>query len=95
MTGTWGLNPGKQYVSPKRLAEVEKTIYEKIREKSNGKSGEWKAGLKAISYFDLSDSHFCDFNGFKQGLDKFGCVFSENELRALFDKYSADGQLNY
>lgn len=30
-------------------------LYEKIREKSNGKTNEWKAAKKALSYFDLND----------------------------------------
>lgn len=77
------------------MEELEKVIYEKIREKSDGKNSEWKAGKKALSYFDLGDNGNSDFAGFKAGLDKFGCVFRENELHALFDKHSVDGRLNY
>ena len=47
------------------------------------------------TYFDLGDRSDTDFSGFKAGLDKFGCVYKENELRVLFDKHSVDGRLNY
>ena len=63
-------------------------MYEKIREKSDGKTNEWKAAKKALFYFDLEDRKSCHFAQFKQGLDKFGCNFKEHELRALFLKYS-------
>ena len=31
-----------------------------------------------------------DFKQFNQALDKFGCVFSEKEVFALFNKFDAD-----
>ncbi len=72
-------------------------MYEKIREKSNGKTNEWKAAKKAMSYFDLNDNGKVEMNEFKLGLDKFGCVFKDNEILALFQKYDADnsGCLDY
>lgn len=71
------------------------TLYEKIRLKSDGKTNEWKTGKKALSYFDLGDTRYADFAAFKKGLDKFGCNFKENEMRVLFDKYAANGTLDY
>jgi hypothetical protein len=50
-------------------------VYEKIREKSDGTCSEWKAGKKALSYFDLGDNRHVNFEQFKRGLDKFGCNF--------------------
>lgn len=82
-------------MSEKRLREIELTLYEKIRLKSDGKTNEWKTGKKALSYFDLGDTRYADFAAFKKGLDKFGCNFKENEMRVLFDKYAANGTLDY
>lgn len=50
-----------------------------------------------MSYFDLADVGACDFNSFVRALDKFGCNFKTNEMRALFDKYDLDrsGKLDY
>jgi len=56
LTSTWGLIKDSNYVSPQRLRELELILYEKIREKSNGKTNEWKAAKKALSYFDLNDN---------------------------------------
>ena len=93
--GTWNLQKPEDYVSEKRLREIELTLYEKIRLKSDGKTNEWKTGKKALSYFDLADARYTNFDAFKKGLDKFGCVFKENELRVLFNKYSDNGTLDY
>lgn len=65
-------------------------IFEKIREKSDGKTNEWKAGKKAFHYFDLADKNCCDLESFKNGLNKFGCIFKDHEIRALFHKYDAN-----
>jgi hypothetical protein len=48
-------------VSEARLREIEHTLYEKIRLKSDGKTNEWKTGKKALSYFDLADGRFVCF----------------------------------
>lgn len=53
-------------------------LYEKIREKSDGKTNEWKAGKKALAYFDLNDNGRVEKEEFVKGLDKFGCVFKQN-----------------
>lgn len=84
LNSTWGLVKSTDYVSPQRLRELEFILYEKIREKSNGKTNEWKAAKKALSYFDLNDNGKVEKNEFIKGLDKFGCVFKENEIEALF-----------
>ena len=72
-------------------------MFEKVREKSDGKTNEWKAAKKALSYFDLGDEKACDLPTFTRALDKFGCNFKSNEIRALFNKYDADcsGKLDY
>jgi Ca2+-binding EF-hand superfamily protein len=72
-------------------------LYEKIREKSNGKTNEWKAAKKALSYFDLNDNGKVEIDELKKGLDKFGCVFKDKEINALFQKYDTNntGCLDY
>ena len=66
-------------------------MYENIREKSDGKTNEWKTAKKALAYFDLNDNGKVEFNEFKKGLDKFGCVFKDNEILALFNRYDTNG----
>ena len=75
LKGTWQLVDPSDYVSPQRLREIELILFEKIREKSDGKTNEWKCAKKAMSYFDLADQGSCDLEGFAKGLDKFGCNF--------------------
>lgn len=43
----------------------------------------------------MNDTRYADYATFKRGLDKFGCVFKEHELQALFDKYASEGTLDY
>lgn len=95
IVNTWNLKQPEDFVSEKRLKEIEHTLYQKIREKSDGKTNEWKAGKKALFYFDLEDRKNCRFEEFKKGLDKFGCNFKEHELKALFNKYAEGGELCY
>ena len=92
---TWNLKRPENHVTEKRLKEIEHTLFEKIRLKSDGKTNEWKTAKKALSYFDLGDQKKCDYQQFKGGLDKFGCNFKEHEMCALFDKYSECGCLDY
>jgi Ca2+-binding EF-hand superfamily protein len=44
-----------------------------------------------LAYFDLNDNGKVEFEEFKKGLDKFGCVFKDNEIWALFNKYDTNG----
>lgn len=53
-------------------------MYEKVREKSDGRTSEWKCAKKTMSYFDLGDVGACDFGSFVRALDKFGCNFKRN-----------------
>lgn len=85
---TWNLKHAENYVSEKRMTEMEHILYEKIRLKSDGKTNEWKTAKKALSYFDLGDEKKCCFKQFKCGMDKFGCNFKEHEMDALFNKYA-------
>jgi Ca2+-binding EF-hand superfamily protein len=50
-----------------------------------------------LAYFDLNDNGSVELDEFKRGLDKFGCVFKDNEISALFTKYDTNnsGTLDY
>lgn len=43
----------------------------------------------------MGDNRLVEYAEFKRGLDKFGCNFQEYEMKAIFDKYSEDGKLDY
>ena len=87
---TWGVTASESYVSPERLAELETIIYEKIRQKTFTKEDEGKTVKKAFQYFDLEGKGVVDIKQFSSALRKFGCVFSEVEIFALFTKYDTD-----
>ncbi|CAD8165837.1 unnamed protein product [Paramecium octaurelia] len=97
LTSTWGVTSGADYVSPERLAQLEIILFEKIRQKTVTKDDEGKTAKKAFMYFDLENKGTIDIYQFAQALQKFGCVFSEKEIQALFNKYDADksGRLCY
>lgn len=78
LRGTWQIVYDATYVSEQRLKQLEHILYEKVREKSDGKTNEWKCAKKALSYFDLGDEKSCDVDGFAKALDKFGCTFKDH-----------------
>lgn len=94
---TWGVTASESYVSPERLAELESILYEKIRQKTFTKEDEGKTVKKAFMYFDLEGKGVVDIKQFASSLRKFGCVFSDAEIAALFQKYDFDqsGKLAY
>lgn len=94
---TWGVTASESYVSPERLAELETIIFEKIRQKTFSKEDEGKTVKKAFQYFDLEGKGVVEIKQFAAALRKFGCVFSDVEIAALFQKYDFDqsGKLAY
>jgi len=84
---TWGITSSVDYVSPERLADLEVILYEKIRQKTFTKEDEGKTAYKAFKYFDLVEKGVVAIQQFKQTLDKFGCVFTDKEIQALFNKF--------
>ena len=92
---TWGITSSVDYVSPERLADLEVILYEKIRQKTLTKEDEGKTAYKAFKYFDLAEKGVVEVQQFKQTLDKFGCVFTDKEIQALFNKFdtSRSGKL--
>jgi len=94
---TWGITTSFNYVSPERIADLELILYEKIRQKTFGQNDEGKTVKKAFHYFDLEDKGVITQDQFTKALDKFGCVFNQWEIQALFKKYDKDnlGKLPY
>lgn len=94
---TWGVTASESYVSPERLHELETILYEKIRQKTFTKEDEGKTARKAFTYFDLEGKGVVSLKQFSDALRKFGCVFSEVEITALFQKFDSDqsGKLAY
>lgn len=87
---TWGITSGSDYVSPERMQELEITLYEKIRQKTPTKLDEGQTIKKAFKHFDAFDKGVIDIQQFAAALDKFGCVFTQKEINALFNKYDKD-----
>jgi len=94
---TWGLNSAGSYVNPQKLAELEKIIFEKVRQKTHGADDEGKTINKIFRHFDLDGYGTIEPNEFKKALETLGCTFSDAELTALFRKYdaNANGKLDY
>eukprot|EP01016_Furgasonia_blochmanni_P042888 TRINITY_DN5743_c0_g1_i10.p1 TRINITY_DN5743_c0_g1~~TRINITY_DN5743_c0_g1_i10.p1 ORF type:complete len:561 (+),score=190.53 TRINITY_DN5743_c0_g1_i10:73-1755(+) len=94
---TWGITTGVDYVSPERLSQLEGILYEKVRQKTVGQDDEGKTLKKAFKYFDVADKGVITLEQFTDALKKFGCVFTEYEINALFNKYQTDqsGKLAY
>jgi len=53
--------------------------------------------MKAFKFFDLEGLGVVNIKQFDATLRKFGCVFNEYEVAALFDKYDKDksGKIAY
>jgi len=80
-----------------RIEQIEEMIYEKIRQRCKGDEDEGRAMLKTFRHFDRDRSGSISLDEFKRCLENWGCVFTEIEIRSLFDKFDADhsGFLDY
>lgn len=87
---TWGITSSVDYVSPERLADLEIILYEKIRQKTFTKEDEGKTVNRAFKYFDVEEKGVIDIRQFRATLDKFGCVFTDKEILALFNKFDSN-----
>jgi len=94
---TWGLNTDKSFVDPRRIAELEDIIFEKVRQKTHGADDEGKTVRKIFRFFDLDGFGTIEPGEFKKALETIGCVFKDHELEAIFRKYDKDsnGKLDY
>ena len=88
---TWGLEGTAVTVNAQRLAQVEDTIFEKVRQRTHGADDEGKTVRKIFKHFDLDGFGTIEFSEFTRALESIGCTFPEYEQRAVFDKYDKDG----
>lgn len=93
---TWGLSQDS-YITPKRIEELEDIIFEKIRQKTHGADDEGKTVMKTFRHFDLNGNGVICMDEFLQVLESYGCLFKENEITALFQRFDKDnsGKLDY
>ncbi|KAL4478841.1 hypothetical protein ABPG72_009667 [Tetrahymena utriculariae] len=87
---TWGITSSVDYVSPERLSDLELILYEKIRQKTLPGEDEGRTVYRAFKYFDIAEKGVIDISQFKAALEKFGCVFDDKEIHALFSKFDVN-----
>jgi Ca2+-binding EF-hand superfamily protein len=94
---TWGVNTEKSFVPQKRIDEMEKIIFEKIRQKTHGADDEGKTARRIFKHFDLDGFGTIEPNEFRKALETIGCLFKEHEMDSLFKRYDKDsnGKLDY
>lgn len=91
---TWGVQSGGSSgatVAGPRLAEIEDSIFEKIRQRTHGAEDEGRTVRRVFKHFDLDGFGTIDFKEFTKAMETIGCCYKEFELRTVFDKYDKDG----
>lgn len=88
---TWGLSSDKVNVPAKRVEELEKIIFEKIRQKTHGCDDEGKTVRRIFKHFDLDGYGTIEPNEFRKACETIGCLFKDHEMDCLFRKYDKDG----
>jgi Ca2+-binding EF-hand superfamily protein len=74
------MDADKSAVSAARLAQLESTVFEKIRQRTHGADDEGKTVKRFFKHFDLKGYGTIGPAEFKQALEALGCVFNTNEL---------------
>jgi hypothetical protein len=94
---TWGLSTDRAFVSPQRIAELESIVFEKVRQKTHGADDEGKTIMRIFRHFDLDGFGTIEPQEFKKALETLGCVFSNVEMEALFNKFDSNknGKVDY
>ncbi|CAG9310195.1 unnamed protein product [Blepharisma stoltei] len=87
---TWGVNFTNQLSTGRTLENLEEILNEKIRQRTSSSEDEGKSVLRTFNYVDKDSSGAITYQEFKQALDQWGCAFSDDEARALFDNYDRD-----
>ena len=79
-----------------RQKELEKHLYEKVRQRTVGTDNIGHTLRKKFLYVDQFDEHVADYPQFKQALTELGCYQPDHEVKALFNYYSSNQlRLNY
>ena len=74
---TWGLNNVMTLVSPQRVEEIEKIVFEKVRQRTHGADDEGKTVRKIFKHFDLDGYGTIEPLEFTKALETLGCVFKQ------------------
>lgn len=76
---------------------MEDIVFEKIRQRTHGSDDEGKTVKRFFKHFDLKGNGTINPNEFKKALEAIGCVFKDNELSAIFNKYDTNqsGKLDF
>jgi len=94
----WGLDGILQttQIRSSRLCELEKILFEKIRQRTVGTDNEGKTLRKKFAYVDTYDEGVIDLGQFKQAMVELGSQFNDTEMTALFNMYSSNQpRINY
>ena len=75
------MNPKAGYLKTERLAELEKIMFEKVRQRTIGTDNEGKTLRLKFSYVDTYNEGFVDLKQFRQALIELGCSFNDSETR--------------
>lgn len=85
---TWRLPDSSHYVPQIHLKDLEETMYEKVRQRTNPKEDEGIALLRAIKYIDIADTKALDLEQFSKLLISIGCKLSNEDMKTLFLKFA-------
>lgn len=84
---TWGLCADKTAIPEARIKQLETIIFEKIRQRTHGADDEGKTVKRIFKHFDLEGYGTIFPAQFSQALETIGCVFSKEEMTALFARF--------
>jgi Ca2+-binding EF-hand superfamily protein len=72
-------------------------VFEKIRQRTHGADDEGKTAKKIFKHFDVEGFGTIKPAGFKKALETLGCVFTDNEIQALFKSFdtNSNGKVDY
>ena len=87
---TWGLQADKTKIDPNRMRQLELTIFEKIRQKTHGADDEGKTLKRIFKHFDQENYGTVNQPNFQKALETIGCVFIQEEMNALFQRFDLD-----
>lgn len=78
------------------LDRVRHIFREKIRQKTTNTKSEVDQLRLVFKHFDLSNTGFIDYTGFRRAAERFGICLEDRTLQALFDEFANDeGRVDY
>lgn len=73
------------------MKQLEDIIFEKIRQRTHGTDDEGKTLKRIFKHFDVEGYGTILPDQFSKALETIGCVFSKEEMVALFAKFDSNG----